>query len=229
MNCIVVDDEEFSRNVVKHYISKTEGLKFLAECESAADAFNVLKTNEVDIVFLDVEMPEMSGLDLMKALDDTPQIVMITSRPNYAVEAFEYKVTDYLVKPVNYARFLKAVSKAESNLKATNVTVENQKDEVFVKADNKIIKLKLSEILFVEALSDYVILNTAKRKYIIHSTMKGLEKKLPESDFIRVHRSYIINMNKIESIEDLSVTMPGKSIPIGASFKNSFMKRLNLL
>ncbi len=229
MNCIIVDDEEFSRNVVKHYVGKTDGLKLVAECESATDAFNVLKSNEVDIVFLDVEMPEMSGLDLMKALDDTPQIIMITSRPNYAVEAFEYKVTDYLVKPVNYARFLKAVNKAESNLKATNVTVENQKDEVFVKADNKIIKLKLSEILFVEALSDYVILNTAKRKYIIHSTMKGLEKKLPESDFIRVHRSYIINMNKIEAIEDLSVNMPGKAIPIGASFKNSFMKRLNLL
>ena len=229
MNCIVVDDEEFSRNVIKHFVNKTDGLTLVAECESAVDAFNVLKSTEVDIVFLDVEMPEMSGLDLMKALDDMPQIILVTSRPNYAVEAFEYSVTDFLVKPVNYPRFLKAVSKAESNIKATNVTVEKKTNEVFVKADSKIVRLKLTDIIYIEALSDYVIINTPTRKYIIHSTMKGLEKKLPESDFIRVHRSYIVNLQKIDSIEDLNVIVPGKTIPIGASYKNNFLGKLNLL
>jgi DNA-binding LytR/AlgR family response regulator len=229
MNCIVVDDEEFSRNVIKHFINKTDGLNLLAECENAAEAFKVLKSDEIDIVFLDVEMPDMTGIELMKALDDMPQIILVTSRPNYAVEAFEYSVTDFLVKPVNYARFLKAVSKAETNLKASNVTIENKTNEVFVKADSKIIKLKLSDIIYIEALSDYVIINTPTRKYIIHSTMKGLEKKLPESDFVRVHRSYIVNFGKIDQIEDLNVIVPGKTIPIGASYKNTFMKKLNLL
>ncbi|MCC5945712.1 MAG: response regulator transcription factor, partial [Bernardetiaceae bacterium] len=170
MNCLVVDDEEFSRNVVKHFVNKTNGLNLVAESENAADAFSILKAQDIDIVFLDVEMPEMSGIELMKALDDMPQIILVTSRPNYAVEAFEYSVTDYLVKPVNYARFLKAVGKAEANLKAANVTIENQSDEVFVKADSKIVKLRLSDIFYIEALSDYVIINTEKRKYIIHST-----------------------------------------------------------
>lgn len=230
MNCIVVDDEEFSRSVVKHFIEKTKGLELKAECENAGDAFNILKSEEVDIVFLDVEMPEMSGIDLLKVLEDLPQIIMTTSRPNYAVEAFEYSVTDYLVKPIEYARFLKAVRKAEDNIKAADVTtVENSKDEVFIKTDGKLVKLKYSDIFFVEALSDYVIINTEKRKYIIHSTMKGLEKKLPETDFIRVHRSYIVNINKINTIEDLNVVMPSKSIPIGASYKSRFMKRLNML
>ncbi len=229
MNCIVVDDEEFSRNVIKHFINKTDGLNLLSECENAAEAFKALKSDEIDIVFLDVEMPDMTGLELLKALDDLPQIILVTSRPNYAVEAFEYSVTDFLVKPVNYARFLKAVSKAETNLKASNVTIENKTNEVFVKADSKIIKLKLSDIIYIEALSDYVIINTPTRKYIIHSTMKGLEKKLPDADFIRVHRSYIVNFAKIDQIEDLNVIVPGKTIPIGASYKNAFMKKLNLL
>lgn len=229
MNCLVVDDEEFSRNIIKHYVQKTDGLNLVAECENALDAFNQLKTKDIDMVFLDVEMPEMTGIELLKALDDLPQIILVTSRSNYAVEAFEYSVTDYLVKPVKYPRFLKAVSKAESNVKAADVTVENTTDEVFVKADNKIVKLKLSDIIYVEALSDYVIINTETRKYIIHSTMKGLEKKLPDASFIRVHRSYIVNFNRIDSIQDLNVLVPGKSIPIGASYKGRFMKKLNML
>lgn len=229
MNCLVVDDEEFSRNIIKHYVQKTDGLNLTRECENALDAFNILKSEEIDIVFLDVEMPEMTGIELMKALDDMPQIILVTSRSNYAVEAFEYSVTDYLVKPVKYPRFLKAVSKAEANIKATDVTVEDKSDEVFVKADNKIVKLKLSDVIYVEALSDYVIINTDRRKYIIHSTMKGLEKKLPDASFVRVHRSYIINFNRIDSIQDLNVVVPGKTIPIGASYKGRFMKKLKML
>jgi len=229
MNCLVVDDEKFSREIIKVFVNKTDSLNLVAECQSASEAFSALRNNDIDLVFLDVEMPEMSGIELMQVLDDMPQIILVTSRPNYAVEAFEYSVTDYLVKPVKYLRFLKAVSKAESNAKANDVTVEKQRDEVFVKESGKMVQIRLSEILFVEALSDYVIINTEKRKHIIHSTMKGLEKKLPENSFIRVHRSHIVNFQKIISIEDLNVIMPNKIIPIGASYKQRFMKKLNLL
>jgi DNA-binding LytR/AlgR family response regulator len=229
MNCLVVDDEKFSREIIKVFVNKTDSLNLIAECQSAAEAFSALRNNDIDLVFLDVEMPEMSGIELMQVLDDMPQIVLVTSRSNYAVEAFEYSVTDYLVKPVKYPRFLKAVSKAESNAKASEVTVEKQRDEVFVKESGKMVQIRLSEILYVEALSDYVIINTEQRKHIIHSTMKGLEKKLPENSFIRVHRSHIVNFQKIISIEDLSVVMPNKIIPIGASYKQRFMKKLNLL
>lgn len=231
MNCIVVDDDEFSRTVVKQFIERTPNLTLIAECEDAIEVFGILQRNQVDIAFLDVEMPEMSGIDLVKALKNLPQVVLITSRAEYAVEAFEYNVTDYLVKPVKYVRFLKAVEKAENNIRSGQILPEDSvedKNYVFIKSDSKIVRLHLDEIHFVEALSDYVVLNTQGKKHIMHGTMKSMVQKLGEQ-FIRVHRSFIVNKNKIETIEDTKVVMPTKIIPIGASYKSKFLERLNFL
>jgi len=231
MNCLVVDDDEFSRTIVKQFIERTPNLKLIAECEDAIEVFGILQKNQIDIAFLDVEMPEMSGIDLVKALKNLPQVVLITSRAKYAVEAFEHSVTDYLVKPVKYVRFLKAVEKARNNLYSKPVSTEEtdeNKDYVFIKSDSKIVRLHLDEIHFVEALSDYVVLNTRQKKHIMHGTMKSMVQKLGEQ-FIRVHRSFIVNKNKIETIEDTKVVMPTKIIPIGASYKNKFLEQLNFL
>ncbi len=231
MNCLVVDDDEFSRTIVKQFIERTPNLKLIAECEDAIEVFGILQKNQIDIAFLDVEMPEMSGIDLVKALKNLPQVVLITSRAKYAVEAFEHSVTDYLVKPVKYVRFLKAVEKARNNLNSKQISTEEtdeNKDYVFIKSDSKIVRLHLDEIHFVEALSDYVVLNTHQRKHIMHGTMKSMVQKLGEQ-FIRVHRSFIVNKNKIETIEDTKVVMPTKIIPIGASYKNKFLEQLNFL
>ncbi len=232
MNCLVVDDEEFSRNVVKIFVEKTDKLKLVGECENAIDAFNMLKKKDIDVIFLDVEMPEMTGMDLIKSMDNLPQVVLITARKDYAIEAFEYSVTDYLVKPINYPRFLKAVEKVTKNHQegeGNDILPSNNQEDIYVKSDSKIVKINLNNILFVEALSDYVIINTPEKRYIVHSTMKGIAQKLPDHIFSRVHRSYIVNINKIESIEDTNIIMPKKNIPIGASYKAKFMKKLNFL
>jgi DNA-binding LytR/AlgR family response regulator len=229
MNCIIVDDEEVSRMVIRDYIDRTEWLTCESEYQSAIEAFRRLEKGGVDLVFLDVEMPKMSGIELIDSLDSMPQIIMTTGKDQYAVKAFDYGLTDYLLKPITYPRFLAAVKKARQNLSQQVLETQGDKD-IYVKADSKVVRIKLQDIFFLEALSDYVIINTLDKKYIVHSTMKGIEKKLPTTDFVRVHRSYIINIKKIESIEDTTVMMPSnKVIPIGASYRNDFLSKLNFL
>ena len=236
--CLVVDDEEFSRTVIAQYVGRTAHLHLFAQCPDAIEAFGVLKNNPIEVAFLDIEMPEMTGLELVKNLTNPPQIVLITSRPSYAVEAFEHSVADYLIKPVKYARFLKAVERVTENLekKASNLSnivptkpvFTTVKADFFIKTDGKIIRFKPQDILYVEALSDYVVLHTLSKKHVTHSTMKGIAEKLGE-DFIRVHRSYIVNIHKIESIEDDHITIHQAKIPVGVSYKQDFLAKLNFL
>ncbi len=231
MNCIIVDDDEMSRTIVKHFVEQTQSLTLVGICTDAIQAANTLQVTPVDLIFLDVEMPEMTGMELVKSLTVKPQVVIISSRADYAAEAFEYSISDYLVKPITYARFLKAVEKVRESVEHHPVTSNHapQSQDLYIKTDAKIVKITLRDLLYVEALADYVILHTAGARYIVHSTMKGIEKKLADGAFARIHRSYIINTEKIDSIEDLSVVINKKYIPIGASYKDSFLKRLNIL
>lgn len=227
INCIIVDDEEMSRATIEHFVTQTEKLNLIGLCSSAVEAANFLKDQEIDLIFLDIEMPQMSGLELIKALDKSPQIILVTSKKEYAVEAFEYNVVDYLVKPVDYSRFLQAVNK----ITKPGEVVSNQgnKDEIFIKSDSKIVKLNYSSILYIEALADYAIIQLGNTRHIIHSTMKSLEQRLPEESFIRVHRSYIVNISKIDSIEDMNIVIGDANIPVGASYREKFMKKINML
>ncbi|PWJ42034.1 LytR/AlgR family response regulator transcription factor [Sediminitomix flava] len=227
MNCLIVDDEGVSRLVVKDFIERTEGLNFIGEFDNAVDAFREIKNLDVDILFLDIEMPNMTGIELVQILEDLPEVILITGRNDFASEAFDYQLTDYLIKPINYPRFLQAVEKALTNI-SKGTPKGNLNEDFFIKTDNKIVRINPNDIYFIEALSDYVIINVLDKKFIVHYTMKGLERKLPQN-FIRVHRSFIINMRKMEAIEDLNVVMPQKHIPIGASYKNNFMDQLNFL
>ncbi|HEX8549027.1 MAG TPA: LytTR family DNA-binding domain-containing protein [Cytophagaceae bacterium] len=228
MDCLIIDDEEMSRNMVKNFVEQTETLNLVAVCTSAIEASNILSKRKIDIIFLDVEMPEMSGYDLIKSLSEPPNVILITGKKEHAAEAFEYNVTDYLLKPLTYPRFLRAVSKVKEDTKnlSMNVTKDN---ELYVRTDSKIVKIKLDEVLYIEALADYImIFTTGNHKYIVHSTMKGFQGRLPLQNFARVHRSYIVNTDKIESIENLFIVINSKYIPIGALYKDEFMKRLNL-
>jgi len=188
--------------------------------------------NEIHLVFLDIEMPEMTGIEFIRTLKNPPQIIIISSKDRYAIEAFEYDVTDYLLKPVAYSRFFKAVDKAYSIYVRDSVVPEGR-NEIFIKKNSSLIKLKYSDILWVEALENYVIVNTYDDKFTIHFTMKSIEKKLPVSKFSRVHRSYIVNTSSINLIEDNSIVIPveggTKSIPIGKSYKDKLMNDLNLM
>ena len=229
---MVVDDDKMSRLVIKKFIDKTDSLVLTHDLDNTQEAHDILlgeSANDVDVVFLDIEMPGMSGLELVKALQHAYNVVLVTSKKEYAIEAFEDSVADYLVKPVEYERFIKAVNKVKENLEKEKLLAEKE-DHIYVKSDGRLFRLSYDNILFVEALADYVIFNTAKgKKHIVHHTMKGIEKRLPESIFSRVHRSFIINRNKIDKIEDLHVHIGEKTFSIGASYKDSLMEKFNLL
>lgn len=228
LNCMIVDDDQVSRSIIKHYIEKTKNLVLQHECSGAIEAANLLKEGDTDIIYLDIEMPEMSGMDLIKTLELDYEIILITSAKEYAVEAFEKSVTDYLVKPIDYARFLMATEKAVKNIENLQKQNEQQK-EIYVRSEAKYVRIELARIIMVEALADYVVFYTDSKKHIVHYTMKGIEKKLPASYFARVHRSYIVNMSKIEGLEDNSILINGKLVPIGASYKDEFIEKLNFL
>jgi len=228
--CIVVDDDDMSRNVITHFIGKTNFLQLIKEFDNAIEASNFLKEHAIDVIFLDVKMPEMTGMEFIQTLENDYEIILITSESDYAVEAFEKSVTDFLVKPVEYSRFLKAAQKAKKNLESGAGSGEPENpNELYVRSDSKLVRIPYEDIFYVEALADYVIIHTPAKKHIVHHTMKGIESRLPSRIFARTHRSYIVNTHKIESLEDNSILIEKKYIPIGASYRESLMERLNLL
>lgn len=226
MNCIIVDDDDISRNLMKQLASQTEFLNVVALCENGVEASRLLAKEKIDLILLDVEMPEMTGLELLKSLRKKPLVILTTSKKEYAVDAFEYDVVDYLIKPVAYPRFIAAIMKAKEIFDSSRQPGE---DSVFIKTNSVLLKINTSEILWIEALGDYAILNTLKKKYTVHCTLKSIESKLSNDKFIRVHRSFIVPIDKINSIDDTVIVINEKLIPIGAIYKENLIKRLNFL
>lgn len=239
MKTIVVDDDQLSRKVIEEFVNRTESLTLVNSFSNAVDAINEFqeKKDEIDLIFLDVEMPEMTGIEFLKSLPSNPYVIIISAKETYALEAFEYEVTDYILKPISYSRFFKAVTKVQKKAKMDIETqpaeVSDTNDEIFIKKNSVFIRLKYNDILFVEALENYVIVNTFTEKFTIHFTMKSILAKLPENKFKRVHRSYIVNINMIKGIEDnnviIDVEEEKKLIPIGKSYKEKLMKDINLI
>ena len=233
MNCIIIDDDSFVRKITEDFVKKTESLSLLYSLSNAVDAINVLGSNEsVDLIFLDIEMPEMTGIDFLNALNILPQIIIISSKEKYAIDAFEYDVTDYLLKPFTYSRFCKAVNKALDRQEKSRMHAKA--DEIFIKHNSALVKLKYTDILWVEAMENYVVINTFDEKYMIHFTMRSIEEKLPQKQFLRVHRSFIVNVGSIHSIGDnmIHVKTVDKSkneIPIGKVYKDKLLKVLNVI
>ncbi len=229
MNCLIVDDDELSRNVLEDLISETDNLTLVKSCESAVDAYQILQEDPVDVIFLDIEMPKMDGMELMKSLSPRPQIIMITSHTEYAAESYEYDITDFIQKPLTHARFLKAIAKAQKRANTEQATVTSEGDFIFIKADARLVKIKLNEIQYIEALGNYMKIFTTQGRYTILSTMKEIAERLSGVDFVRVHRSYVVRLDQIESIEDHYIKIGNKHISIGKAYKDELSKRLNLL
>ncbi|HRR09943.1 MAG TPA: LytTR family DNA-binding domain-containing protein [Rhodothermales bacterium] len=229
MRCLLVDDDDMARMLMEHYISQVSDLELVATCESAIQAANVLKKQSVDLIFLDVEMPEMTGLEFIQSLEHRPMVVLVSAKEQYAVEAFDVEVTDYMVKPVKYARFLKAVQRAQSRIQATKEKALPEQDYVFIKTEGRLVKLALTDIQWIEAQGDYVRIHTVKENYVVHGTIKGFEEKLPTNAFSRVHRSFIVRIDQIVDIADSSIVIGRSVIPIGASFKDMLLKRLKTI
>ncbi|MDW8334975.1 MAG: LytTR family DNA-binding domain-containing protein [Bacteroidia bacterium] len=237
LRCIVIDDDDTSRAIIEKFIEKSEDLELAAAYANPEDAVPSLKSSDVDVVFLDVEMPQMSGLDLIKNLSELPPIVLTTSQKDYAIEAFELDVVDYLLKPFVYARFLKAIEKVRERLERSAAADAPFQDDLFIKINSRYVKLPCSEIRWITAIGDYVEIYTSTRKHTVHTTMKMLERKLPAKYFVRVHRSHIVNVHSITEIEDNTVVveyradhkMEKKLLPVGKSFRDNLMKTLNMI
>jgi len=235
MNCIIIDDDKLSTKIIQEFVEKTDDLKFAGKFDSAVSAINYLSKQDiesVDLIFLDIEMPEMSGIDFLKSLDQLPQVIVYSSKEKYAIDSYEYNVTDYLLKPVQYGRFIKAVKRARERFEEKE-TVTRENNEIFVKNNSSLVRVKYDDILWIEALENYVVLNTFKDKFTIHFTMKAISEKMPPERYVRVHRSFIVNINKIKVIEDNSVVINyeggSKIIPIGKSYKDRLMDDINLI
>ncbi|MFT3700975.1 MAG: LytTR family DNA-binding domain-containing protein [Agriterribacter sp.] len=231
MNCLIVDDNKISRTTLKHLAGQIKDLSVVDECADAMAAYNVLQQQPVDILLLDIEMPEMSGLELTKHLgSNKPIIIFTTSKKEYAAEAFELNVADYIIKPVTPVRFIQAIDKAREILDSKKNTINISEDEfIFIRDSNIVRKLKLEDILYAEAMGDYVKLHTQQKFYAIHTTLKAVEDRLPVARFLRVHRSYIVSISKIDTIQDGALVINNKPVPVADGYRASLNKRMNIL
>ena len=227
MNCLIVDDDEIARAVVKLCVERTEFLNLIAECSKAMDAVEIMKRHKIDLIFLDVEMPGMTGIDFIKTFPEIPQIILVTRKKEYAAEAFDYNVTDYIVKPVDHTRFLKAALKAKTINENISASPHGNGD-IFIKKDSGIIKLNIREISWIQALADYVTIYTNGERHTILSTMKSIEVKLPVKEFARVHRSYIVRLDKIKAIKQNKLTISDQIIPISRFYRDNLFSKLKL-
>ena len=231
MKCIIVDDNKMARMALKQLVSQVQNLETVAECSNAMEAYNQLANNPIELIFLDIEMPDMSGIDLIKKLGaKKPLIIFTTAKTDYAVEAFELNVVDYLVKPISQGRLVQAVEKAQEALDSNKqeVKVEEQ-GFVFVKDNGMLKRISIEDILFLEAMGDYVKVHTAPKFHVVHATLKSIEEKLPSTKFLRVHRSYIVAINKIDFIQEGTISIGKTTIPVADTHKANLNKRLNLL
>lgn len=228
MKVIIIDDDVTSRLVLRKLCSKIDDIEIIGEYENPLEAMPILDENRADLIFLDIHKPELSGIDFLKISKSLPYTILTTSDPNFALEAYEYNVTDYLLKPIDTLRFLKAIEKVKS-LTASLDTEKSGTEEIYINVDRRLVRLMIDEINIVEAKGDYVMIRTAEKNYIVHSTMKNIEKKLPSHTFIKVHRSYIINKDRIVDIKDNSVLINKDVVPISRSNKEALMKSLNMI
>ena len=229
MKCLVVDDDELSRGILEDLISDTSSLELVASCDDPIKAFNIIKESKIDLLFLDIEMPKMDAISMLKALSPLPQVILVTSHDEYAVESYEYDVTDFVKKPISTARFLKAVEKANKRFKTDASLFTTKGETIFIKSDSKLVQINTHKIFWIEALGNYMRVITEDGKYTILSTMKDVANKLPSDEFVRVHRSFIVRLDKIESIEDNYIVINNNQINIGKAYKEGLSGKLNLL
>ncbi|WP_339699666.1 LytTR family DNA-binding domain-containing protein [uncultured Marixanthomonas sp.] len=232
MKCIIIDDEATARKIIVHLCSHVKSIEIINEFSNAIEAIKFLNKNEVDLIFLDIHMPNFTGIDFIETLKKPPKIIITTSDKNFAFESYEYEsVLDYLLKPITLPRFLKAITKVENarSQQRKKETKVDSHDHLYVNINRRLIKIEYNKIYLIEAKGDYIIIKTEKENYTVHTTLKKIIEKLPSSNFLKIHRSFIINYKKIVDIEDNSVLINKDVVPISRLNKPELMKKLNLL
>jgi DNA-binding LytR/AlgR family response regulator len=228
IKCIVIDDEPLARKGLKEYIADIDFLEIVGEFDNPLKAAELISKGDVQLLFLDIQMPRITGLDFFKSLQNPPPVIFTTAYPQYALEGFEVNALDYLVKPVSFSRFLAASLKAKEyyEVRENNTATEAGSDFFFIKADNKLVKIVFDEVLYVEALQNYVTIHTASKKYMTYLTFKAVEDYLPGDKFLKVHKSYIVAASKIDSIEGNDIRIGQQHIPISRNQKEEVMEKL---
>ncbi|AUC15474.1 DNA-binding response regulator [Tenacibaculum sp. SZ-18] len=238
MNCLIIDDESAARAIVAQLCKNEGNLTVVDQFSNAIQAIKYLNQNEVDLIFLDIHMPDFTGFDLIQTLKNPPKIILTTSDAKFAIDAFEYEcIVDYLVKPITLKRFQKAIEKAKKistkipvqEVTSLNGEAKEEESQLYINIDRRLIKIEIPSIYLVEAKGDYILIKTDTKNYTVHSTLKKIEEKLPKDLFLKVHRSYIINLKRIIDIEDNSVLIANDVVPVSRSNRSELMKRLNLL
>lgn len=233
MKCIIIDDEPLALEILEDFISKIPFLKLIKACSNGFEATHVLQEHKIDLIFTDIEMPDFSGIDFIKSLDHKPMFIFTTAYSHYAVEGFNLNAIDYLVKPIPFHRFLKAATRAQNLLKLKIeeelpvVNQENNQQFIFVKSDYENLKINLSDIKYIESLKDYIKIYTQKEKPILTlSSLKNFEEKIGKVNFVRVHKSFIVSLNHIYSVQRNRIIIDDKWIPIGLNYKDDFIKKI---
>jgi len=227
ISCIIVEDLQVAADFLMKFCEKSGVLDLKGHFTNVADALVYLNEQTIDLIFLDVEMPGATGFDLLDQLVYSPSVILTTSKTEYAYDAFQYNVTDYMKKPFTYARFLEAIKKVKK-AEVNTATIESN-DYIFIKADGKLIRLNNDDVLFMESMGDYVKFVTPAKKYVTLNTIKGLEEKVNKTAFLKVHRSFIVNIHKIDDIQDNTLYIKGNYIPISKAHRADVMKKLNIV
>lgn len=239
IKCLIIDDEPLAIKVIENYLLRLNEFEIVAKCESAIEAFNILQNDKIDLLFLDINMPMLTGIDFVKSLEQKPEVILTTAHREYALDGFEISALDYLLKPISFQRFLKAANKASQFIQTkiaaktpskiavptssgSNNSSADEERFIFLKVDKKMLKVFLDEIIFMESLKDYLRIYTHDNEMVVHYTLTKLLENLPEDEFIRIHRSYAISLKKVNAIEGNQVELKnGKMLPIGRLYQQT--------
>ena len=236
IKCLIVDDEPLAVEIIESYLKRLDNMEIIGNCSNAIKAFEILQKEQMDLLFLDIQMPKLTGIDFLRTLKNPPKVILTTAYREYALESYELDVVDYLLKPISFERFFKAVSKVyrdggdeNGGHKEKDTANTNAEPYLYLKADKKMVKVMLKDILYIESLKDYVRVKTPTKDVITHQTISYFEEKLSEDAFLRIHRSFIVPIGKIETFSASAVEVPGKELPIGRIYKNNVLAVLNEL
>jgi len=224
MKCLIIDDEPLAQEVIENYVARIPNLEVVKKCSDAIQAFEVMKKEKIDLIFLDIQMPVIDGLSFLKSIKNVPSVIITTAFPQHALESYDFDVTDYLLKPISFERFLKAVNKALDKKDIPSNTSDQKADYTFLKVDSKLVKVNFSEIMYVEGMKDYLKVFLKDKFYVVHQTMKRFEESLPHGQFVRVHKSYIVSLPAVKTIIGNYIEVNDQHIPIGANYKDELIQ-----
>jgi DNA-binding LytR/AlgR family response regulator len=227
LKTLVIDDEPLAQNILRTYAGDVDSIEIKGYCNNAVEAMQILEKQSIDLIFLDINMPKLSGIEFLKALKNPPLVILTTAYTDYAMEGYELNVLDYLAKPFSFARFLKAVQKAEQQFQLIQKTIITEKPEsVFIRSNKKTYQVKFSDIVYIEGLGDYIKIFTVKTHLVTNYSMKKMEELLPENEFYRIHKSHIVNLKKIVAIEGNMIELPNIKLTIGSNYRTEFFSKI---